>query len=144
MKDKYMGLLLIGNLLAGIGVVLYFILPFLIIELDKTNWQFVTDLLVSLVFWSFYFAFVKGSFKFLTTTEEGRKTTDVYPLSYLLLHVWLFCFIFSGILYSFLEGIASDVHRIDYAIVSFFISGPYLTVRFIKYYVWDKKKKKHK
>lgn len=120
-----------------IGIIYNYLLPNFINEINKTDWYFVLILSSTLLLWYLFFSILKYQVRFFTKEPDGKEITNRYSLFGFLLYVWLFCLMSSGFLYFlFLE----NEHGIDYSVVSFFISAPYLTFKFIKYYVWEKNK----
>lgn len=119
------------------AILYYYFLPFLIKEIDKFDSLFTWKLYLSLVLWSLYFWVVKlgiKTFKF-KETQESFKEVSIY---FIVLGGWLCCFILSGVLYMFLQD---STHAIDYSILSFLISIPYVTVELIRHCVLNKNKK---
>lgn len=120
------------------GAILYcYFLPNFINEINKTDWYFVLILCSTLFLWYLFFSILKFQVRFFTKEPEGKEITNRYSLFEFLLYVFSFCLMSSGFLYFLLQDIE---HGVDYSVVSFFISAPYLTFKIIKYYVWEKKK----
>jgi len=120
-----------------IGIIYNYFLPNFINEINKTDWYFVLILCSTLLLWYLFFSILKSQVRFFTIVPEGKEITNRYSLFGFLLYVWLFCLMSSGFLYFLFR---ENEHGIDYSVVSFFISMPYLTFKFIKYYVWEKSK----
>lgn len=130
-------IIILAYFLFWIGTFYNYFSPNFINEINKIDWHFVLILCSTLILWFFYFSVLKSQVRFFTVTPEGKKITNEYSLFGFLLLVFLFCFLLSWFLYFLFKD---NEHGIDYAVVSFFISVPYLTFKFIKYYVWEKKK----
>jgi hypothetical protein len=130
-------LIILAYCVFWIGILSDYFLPFFKNVNNKIDWRFVLLLCSTLLLWYLYFSILKSQVRFFTILPEGKEITNRYSLFEFLVYVWLFCIVLSGFLYFLFQD---NEHGIDYAIVSFFISAPYLTFRFIKYYVWEKKK----
>lgn len=120
-----------------IGIIYKYLLLNFINEINKINWHFVLILSSTLLLWYLFFSVLKYQVRFFTKDCAGTEITNRYSLFEFLLYVWLFCLMSSGFLYFLFR---ENEHGIDYSVVSFFISAPYLTLKFVKYYVWEKKK----
>ena len=118
-------------------LIYYYMWSHLIDEINKIDWYYVLVLSFKLLFWFFYFSILKSQVKFFTIVPMGKEITDRCSLSEFLIYVWMLCLVVSGFIFFLLKDIENGI---DCAIVSLLISVPYLTFRFVKYYVWDKKK----
>ncbi len=130
-------IMVLGLCLFWISLFYRYISPFFINGFVKIDWYFVLVLCSTLLLWYLYFSILKSQVRFFTIVPEGKEITNRYSLFGFLLYVWLFCLMSSGFLYFLFR---ENEHGIDYSVVSFFISAPYLTFKFIKYYVWEKNK----
>jgi hypothetical protein len=130
-------ILVLGYCLFWIGIFYEHISPFFMNGINKIDWFFIIMFSITLLSWYLYFSILKSQVRFFTIVPEGKEITNRYSLFEFLVYVWLFSLMLSGFLYFLFKD---NEHGIDYAVVSFFISAPYLTFKFVKYYVWEKKK----
>ncbi|EIA09581.1 hypothetical protein [Flavobacterium frigoris] len=118
------------------AILYYYFSPFLIKEIDKFDLLFTWRLYLSLVLWILYLWIIKVGIK-IFKFKETQGILEGVSIYFVVLGAWLSCFTLSGVLYLFLQD---TPHAIDYSIVSFLISMPYVTSELIKYYVLDKNK----
>lgn len=130
-------IIILSYCLFWIGIFYNYFLPFFINVINKIDWYFVLILCSTLLLWYLFFSILKYQVRFFTKEPDGKEITNRYSLFEFLLYVFSFCLMSCGFLYFLLQDIE---HGVDYSVVSFFISAPYLTFKFIKYYVWEKKK----
>lgn len=107
-------------------------------ELKITDWEYFFNLVITLICWSVYFRIVKYFSEMYTSKGEDRFFGSLHSFCLLLVVALLSCLIAAVVIFYSFED---STHKMEFSIVSCFISIPYLTYKFTQHYIRSTKKK---
>jgi hypothetical protein len=118
---------IVTSLFFGILAYRHF-LPNFINVINKTDWNLVLKLYLGLLLWCIYFWVLRITMKDYSS-EVGFQSERRPSVYFSVLTTWVYCFSFSLAMYFILGDYFKD--NLEYSVVTFLISVPYVTYKIV-------------